>query len=484
MYGDNDLMRACRILLCRDFRVVVSGADGFFLSHIGALSGSEDVVCAGLFGDGRYSLTLLGSQGQWYDFEQEHFLRPVPMGCLDLECHADSEGLFRLRHRGGAERIFCPSGDGKAGFCPVGDVGADDGFFRLVSVEEFEALRDLVCSRWVLGPSGELAVVDEGQSTYDFVHFGGLRVLYEDLLRGYRDCFSGCEFFFFCDVDVYRAVRFRPALFYVVFGEGVLSQFAASLESLVDPGGYKGDILVATDLSEARLEALMAEGLEARLRCFPMRGHDITDYVTARQTLFSCGGFDGYGPVVYLDADVVVDVPLEPLLCHAALERCVSAQLEFFHEDFRKSPSSGGPLWEQDPFPVLCVEEGFNGGVFLVPDVMEQRRYLDAAFYTSLIYNNDHGRGSVPFNEQGVLNYALRKMNDFDGTFITQKTATGGNPGSYIVRHYGSMLPSMARGFLHFWCVGGGSRGDTMQRYIARLRDYNARDGKEEISNY
>lgn len=460
-------------LLTYDFRVPCSAHEGLFCGRLGALDTLDTVMCLGQRGD-RWNLISAPPRALWYDFLSGKHNRAVSAGQISLEATSES-GLVRLKERSGYVYVTAQgtlettSGDPT----PLGDRAV----FRLLEWEIFTSLWEATRQCWSLGPHGERAVVEERKSSFRSLRFGSLRVSFDTFCTALSQRPSSREILFIAERNLHRAVIYRPGILYVVFGEKVLQEFRTSLDSLLNPGFYKGEILIATDLLEEQVEIAIPTSMRAQCRILPMSAFDFPDYISTRQTLFSSGELDAYGPLLYMDGDVVVNTPIEPVLRRGALERMMSAQLENFNGDFRRSQSNGAVLFSQDPYDFNYVEAGFNTGVFLVPHVEGQRHLLDPAFVTNLIYTDTHGRSSIPFHEQSVMNYALRKIGAFDATLINSITDVGGDRGSPIVQEYGSMDPSRARGFVHFWCYGGSNRSLPMGNYTRQIRNYRRRKG-------
>lgn len=460
-------------LLTYDFRVPCSAHEGLFCGRLGTLETLDTVMCLGQRGDS-WNLISAPPRALWYDFLSGRHNRAVSGGHITLEATPES-GLVRLKERGGYVYVTSQGNLGVASDDPA-SLG-DRAVFRLVEWEKFTALWQAVRQTWSLGPHGERAMVEEWKSTFRAIQFGSVNVPFDIFCAAVSQPSSPREIIFIAGRNAHRAVVYRPGILYVVFGEKVLQEFRTSLDSLRDPGFYTGEILVATDLLKEQVEVAIPPSMRKQCRILPMSAFDYPDYISTRQTLFSSGELDAYGPLLYMDGDVVANTPLEPVLLRGALERLMSAQLENFNGDFRRSQSNGEVLFSKDPYDFGYVEAGFNTGVFLVPNVEGLRHLLDPAFVTNLIYTDTHGRGSIPFHEQSVMNYALRKIGAFDASLINSITDVGGDRGSPIVQEYGSMDPARARGFVHFWCYGGSNRSLPMGSYTRQIRNYRRRKG-------
>lgn len=460
-------------LITHDFRVPCATDDGVFLSYLGALDNLDTVICLGQRGDG-WNLISSPPRTLWYDFLSGRHNRAITAGNIDIET-TDEIGIVRLKEK---KRYVYISDQGKI------DVTDNDiatlnerELFRLMT---WDGLRDLWrvtrCS-WSLGPQGEHAEIDEWKSTFRSIQFGSLRISFDVFCHAVSNKSADQEILLTTSRNIYRAVVYRPGILYIAFGEKVLRELQAALKSLRNPGYYEGDILIATDHLPEQIYSVVPPSMRNQCRIIKVSAFDYSDYVSTRQMLLSSGELDQYAPLLYMDGDVVVNTPIEPILLGGALAPMASAQLEVFNIDFRYSKSSGELLFSKDPYDCGRIEAGFNAGVFLVPNVRAMRHLLDPAFYTNIIFSDMNGRGSIPFDEQSVMNYALRKVDAFDATFINNITDVGGDRRSPVVQQYGNMAPSRARGFVHFWCYGGVNRGLPMEHYMREVRNYRRRKG-------
>ncbi|MXV35517.1 MULTISPECIES: hypothetical protein [unclassified Saccharibacter] len=460
-------------LITHDFRVPCAAEEGLFCGRLGGLETLDTVMSLGQKGD-KWSFLSAPPYTLWYDFLSGRPNRAVSAGLMTIETTNES-GLVRLKEKGGYLSVSAQGAVDVVEGDP--ERFGDRSMFRLIPWEAFTKLWAVVRQTWSLGPDGEKATVDEWKSSFRSLKFGSLRVDFDQLCEAIMKQPAPHELLFMAERNVYRAALYRPGVLYVVFGDKVLQEFRTSLESLMNPGFYTGEILVATNLLSEQIKSVVPPSMRDQCRIITMSAFDYPDYISTRQTLFSSGVLDDYAPLLYMDGDIAVNSPIEPNLLRGALERMSSAQLENFNGDFRHSQSNGAVLYSKDPYNLGRTEAGFNTGVFLVPNVKAQRHLLDPAFLTNLIYTDMHGRGSIPFHEQSVMNYALRKIDAFDATLINSVTDVGGDPNSPIVKEYGSMAPERARGFVHFWCYGGANRSLPMGNYTRQIRHYRRRKG-------
>ncbi len=103
-------------------------------------------------------------------------------------------------------------------------------------------------------------------------------------------------------------------MFYAGFGDAAIEQLAISLNSLMGPGGYTGDVAVLTDRDTNAIRALKPAGMNGTIvviRC------DASDTAAQRAARLAIAGWrDGwtFQPLLFVDTEVLFDRPIAPLL--------------------------------------------------------------------------------------------------------------------------------------------------------------------------
>lgn len=118
-----------------------------------------------------------------------------------------------------------------------------------------------------------------------------------------------------------RIRPYRPLVYYAAFGDDhIFGCLALSIQSLLCPGQYRGEIAIITSADDApKAEAIRAAlNLGTRLHIVCVQEHaDVVDFCLARFRLDS-PVFSWRQPLLYLDCDVVVDAPVDPFLMQIA----------------------------------------------------------------------------------------------------------------------------------------------------------------------
>ncbi len=265
---------------------------------------------------------------------------------------------------------------------------------------------------------------------------------------------------------------FRPLVFFVLMGGGAyLEQLRLATESLVAFGEYDRDVLVITDRAHDHVREALPAALHARLRFLDVQPSDKVDAVLARLMLGELPGAAAYAPILYSDTDVLFDRPLLPFLERVALTDRMSAQPEKWNELPGSSPA-GGELFAADPIPI-ADRLGFNAGIWAMPGGAESVQVVSTIRRAVSLYLRMNGRDSLPWLDQAMANYVLRKLDRYDPALIDAATR--------LCQAYEPLDAASPTGFVHFWPVGfrADQRVDAMADYLRRLRT--RRDGVEDV---
>ena len=262
-------------------------------------------------------------------------------------------------------------------------------------------------------------------------------------------------------VDEFR--RFRPLVYFVLMGAGAYAdQFRLAAASLVEFGRYSGDVLVITDRERGFIEGLLPPPLLDRLSVLHVASSGKIDAVLARLMLGEFRGATDHAPILYTDTDVVYDRPLQPLLEASLLSGKMSAQSERWNE-LPGSDAAGGNLFARDPIP-LRDNIGFNAGIWSMPGGNDSIQIVETIRLAVSRYLEINGRESLPWLDQAMGNYVLRKLDAFDSTLITAATR--------LCQSYEPLDVVSPAGLVHFWPVSASAadRAAAMADYLDRLR--------------
>lgn len=256
---------------------------------------------------------------------------------------------------------------------------------------------------------------------------------------------------------------FRPLVFFVLMGGAppYLEQFRLATESLLAFGCYERDVLVITDRNHDVVRALMPPALHGRLSFLDVQSSDKVDAVLARLMLAEHADAAGHAPILYSDTDVVFDRDLMPLLEDVLISGRMSAQSEPWNR-LPESESCGAQLFAPDPIP-FRHPEGFNAGIWAMPGGPGSVQVVDTIRRAVSRYLQRHGRESLPWLDQAMANYVLRKLDAFDPTLV-DRTARLCQSGERLD-------PNDATGFVHFWPVSQrpDERAAAMAAYVESL---------------
>jgi hypothetical protein len=173
-----------------------------------------------------------------------------------------------------------------------------------------------------------------------------------------------------------KLYRYRPLIYYAAFSAAaIMHQFALSLASLVTAGAYDGDIVVITDKPPGEIAALVPPGMRASLAVLPMAARDRFAAIGARLTIGGWADASRFQPLLYVDTDILFDLPVAPVLWALARSDRMSMPLEP-KELLASSVFVGNGLFREDncdPGTAL----GFNFGTVGIPNLQRHARILD-----------------------------------------------------------------------------------------------------------
>lgn len=114
--------------------------------------------------------------------------------------------------------------------------------------------------------------------------------------------------------QVCSARRFQPLIFYAIFGaEHLFEMLRMSLESISQFGAYQGKIFILCDRAPEEVARYVPESLAANVMTGRHHAEDFHDKVMRRYEIAD-QPVDAYQPLFYIDADMICDAPLTPIL--------------------------------------------------------------------------------------------------------------------------------------------------------------------------
>jgi hypothetical protein len=128
---------------------------------------------------------------------------------------------------------------------------------------------------------------------------------------------------------VASARRFRPAIYFAVFGpDHIFEMLRLCLTSIVNNGNYTGYIFILSDRSAALAETYVPPELIDKT-VFSFR--EITDHVSMIMERFDISDLplEGLQPILYLDADMICDGPIMPMLASCNIRRLLFGSAEY-----------------------------------------------------------------------------------------------------------------------------------------------------------
>jgi hypothetical protein len=215
---------------------------------------------------------------------------------------------------------------------------------------------------------------------------------------------------------------FRPLAYFAAFSAPEIFEcLRLAISSLIEHGRWQWDVLVLTgpDTCETVRAMLAPCGLGERLHVAPVSpAASMVDWCLARYRLDAHPIFAAAQPLLYLDADVLCDRPLEPLLA----ELCTSSLIHACAEGLlgEGHPESDGHwfgwrLMAEDGMPFDRNAPGFSAGVLGCANavVAEAPYSLIMRSVTADIASAGGGH-RLAGQDQAFANYVLRKIGRFE----------------------------------------------------------------------
>jgi len=185
---------------------------------------------------------------------------------------------------------------------------------------------------------------------------------------------------------------------------------------------------------------------------------DFAGYVAAKYAILDWLPASQFQPLLFLDADIICDRPIEPVLCALAASDRIAAPIEEFSA-LQNSPSMGATLLQQDGCsPRYAV--GFNCGTLGIPNLATHITTLRLLRTVMVNHADIHGRHAQGWVDQEIANYVSYRDAHFDTHLLTR-----------FVRYAGwdnkTAGLSGRVGLVHFWPAT--NKLDVMRRYAQEL---------------
>jgi hypothetical protein len=339
-----------------------------------------------------------------------------------------------------------------------GDPG-ESAWFMAISGDDVAVLADVLSGEWLVQSADSGTRPERGSLTPGFVlNVGSLAVdlrwnlpfdrsQWPHRLPVLRDGWR---------IDL--IYRFRPLVYFAAFGgSAFMQQFALSLESLATAGAYEGAIAVLTDKTPAEISTLAPPVMRSRLIVLPTSAHDKLAYMAARLTIGTWPEARDCQPLLYVDADILFDLPIAPMLWAIARSGRICAPAE--PEPLAGSTFVGGYLLQADNCSPGS-RMGFNSGTLGIPNL---RRFGPALDLIGRVMHNRAslcGRDGLPYADQPIANYVLYRLDAVDTELISPYVRLANN----------SADPADRRGLVHFcWVADAGVRADVMRAYLGKV---------------
>lgn len=134
--------------------------------------------------------------------------------------------------------------------------------------------------------------------------------------------------------ETHVASRFDPVVYYCVFGsDSYFECLGLSIRSLVGHGRFAGRIVIVSDREPADLAAILPAEAQSQIEHVLSRPSTRLDMLFARYAAVEALSPQAR-PILYLDADVVIDRPIDPVLAELRGEGAYIATEARVHPDF------------------------------------------------------------------------------------------------------------------------------------------------------
>ncbi|GBR43200.1 hypothetical protein [Neokomagataea thailandica] len=309
-------------------------------------------------------------------------------------------------------------------------------------------------------------------------HFGDMTLSEQELLSALPKFSPKKLTEFTLTHDGWKSAKFksfRPLIYFCAFHDPtILECVCIAVNSLVTFGKWQYDIAILTspDTVETLQESLSSLDVPGTLTIIPVPNtHDKLDWCLSRYNFALSDMFQHASPILYCDADIVCDHPLDdilPLLVTSPfVHACPEGRLD---EGSLQSEGHwfGWRLLSGDNVPFDPFSRGFSSGILGFADarsVQDVFPLIRQAAYGWM--ETFGGRETLPSFDQRFANYVLRKMNMSSLDIIPQKVSL------FRIPPEGQPYPSVQqrRGIVHFLGASTVKKLASMQAYVSALKE-------------
>ncbi|MBE7182576.1 MAG: hypothetical protein INR71_15455 [Terriglobus roseus] len=220
-----------------------------------------------------------------------------------------------------------------------------------------------------------------------------------------------------------------------------------------------------TDLAEAQVKEMFGkEGIDfGQIIVLNLPAKDFVGFVCSKYSILDYEQFEGFQPLLYLDPDIVIDRPIEPMLAAVASSGRICAPAEGWNQVHHHVPV-GASLLRMDNVECRFMP-GLNGGTIGFPalDTPDVRNTIERIRRTIACLGRRFGRTFNGWADQEAMNYVAIKTDSFDSTTITP-----------FVTHYVPSTETLGgpRGLVHFWGRTSTGKADAMANYVRSLKEH------------
>jgi len=263
-----------------------------------------------------------------------------------------------------------------------------------------------------------------------------------------------------------RLERFSPLIYFTIFRDAFfLESMQLTVESLERVGRYTGDYLLITDAPEAECRRYFADVSPERVHYSHDPAPTLADIAAARR-LFDPAIVGRFQPVLYLDADIIADTPVEPMLRDIMHSDEIFFSTEFVGANLHEA-NAGATNWfgrfladqdlNWDPRLTRCINSGMIAARHA--DLMTAPFATVSASWQA--WREQNGTAHQTYLDQPFINYVLQKTRAANVTTLDHyaRCVHGGSPTSSDPR----------RGFVHFNSGVGLNKYDRMRAYLEAL---------------
>jgi hypothetical protein len=268
---------------------------------------------------------------------------------------------------------------------------------------------------------------------------------------------------------IISARRFAPLLYFAVFGKDhIFEMLKLCLDSIHRHGDYAGHICILSDRQPEQMAAYIPQALSARTI---LTFRHVTDHASMMMERFDLSDLpiEDFQPLLCLDADMICDAPLTPMLA-----LCNTAVKFFGSSEYHGAPLASINPATRDWFgqflfdavgrptaDIYCLNGGAIG--FPTRDFARPRfGQITAAFQSSQRHFTAYKR----MGEQPILNFILQSQQLIDACALNKFIR-------FRYQHFNSSDP--ATGLVHFNYGPGADKMAHMRDYLAALEAESSR---------